>query len=65
MSKCVLRVTEQEAKDACEKDQVSGGFEAGIKGRIHAMRLLLAHHSQEENWGFLLIDMSNDFNEEK
>ena len=27
------------------------------------MRLLWAHHSQEEDWGFLLIDVWNAFNE--
>ena len=27
------------------------------------MRLVWAHHSQEEDWGFLLIDVRNAFNE--
>ena len=28
------------------------------------MSLIWAQHSQEEDWGFLLIDARNDFNEE-
>ena len=35
-----------------------------IEGGIHAMRLLWEQHSQEEDWGFLLIDARNDFNQE-
>ena len=35
-----------------------------IEGGIHAMHLLWAHNSQEEDWGFLLIDAQNTFNEE-
>ena len=29
------------------------------------MRLLWAHHYQEEDWGFLLIDERNELNEKK
>ena len=39
-------------------------MEAGIKGAIHAARLQWAQHSHEEDWGFLLIDTQNAFNEE-
>ena len=39
-------------------------MEEGIEGGIHGMRLLWAHHSQEEDWGFLLIDAWDEFNEE-
>ena len=39
-------------------------MEAGIEGEIHEMRLLWQQHSQEEDWGFLLIDAWNAFNEE-
>ena len=38
-------------------------MEAGIEGGLHAMRLLWAQHSQEEDWGFLLIYVWNAFNE--
>ena len=39
-------------------------MEAGIEGAIHAARLQWAQHSQEEDWGFLLIDARNAFIEE-
>ena len=56
MSKFILRVIGQEGKAACGMGQLAGEFEAGIEGGVHAMRLLLAQHSPEEDYGFLLID---------
>ena len=64
MSKCLLQVTGLEAKAACRTIQLAGGVEAGIEGAIHAMRVLWEEHAQEEDWGFLLIDTHNAFNEE-
>ena len=64
LAKCLLRVTSQEAKAACGTEQLEGGVEAGIEGAIHSMRLLWGQHSQEEGWGFLLIDARNLFNED-
>ena len=56
MEKCILRVTGQDPKAACGTYQLFGGVEAVIEGGIHAMPLLWSQHSQEEYWGFLLID---------
>ena len=39
-------------------------MEAGIEGAIQAARLQWAQHLEEEDWGFLLIDSRNAFNEE-
>jgi hypothetical protein len=39
------------------------GLEAGIKGGIHAIVELWQQHKEEEEWGFLLVDASNAFNE--
>ena len=39
MTKCLLRVTGPEAKDACGTMQLAGGVEAGIEDSIHAMRV--------------------------
>ena len=64
MEKCLLRVAGPEAKAACGTTQLAGGVEAGIKGAIHAMRVLWEEQKQEEDWGFLLIDVRNVFNEE-
>ena len=63
MAKCVLRVTGQEAKAACGIEQLTGGVEVGIEVVIIAMRLLWSQNPQEEDWGFLLIDVWNTFNE--
>ena len=64
LEKCLLRVTGQEAKSACRTEQLADGVEAGIKGAINATRLQCTQHSQEDEWGFLLIDARNVFNEE-
>ena len=45
-------------------EKLLGGLEAGIEGGIHQMPLLCAQNSKEEDWGFLLIDARNAFNEE-
>ena len=63
MAKCLLWVTGPEAKAACGNSQLAGEDEAGIEGSIHAMRILWEEHSLEEDWGFLLIDARNTFNE--
>ena len=41
-----------------------GGLEAGIESAIHAMRFLWEEHKKEYDWGFLLIDARNAFNED-
>ena len=64
MAKCLLKVSGQEAKEACRTEHLAGGVEAGIEGEIHAARLQWAQHSQEEDWGFLIIDVQKAFNEE-
>ena len=64
MAKCLLKVAGPEAKAACGTTQLAGSMEAGIEGDIHAMRVLLDEHKKEEDWGFLLIDARNSFNEE-
>ena len=64
MTKCLLWVTEQEEKATCGTGQLANGAEAGIEGGIHAMRLLWQDYSQEYDWGFLIIDARNKFNEE-
>ena len=64
MVKCLLKVAGPEAKAACGTTQLVGGLEAGIEGAIHAMRVLFEEHREEEDWGFLLIDARNVFNEE-
>ena len=62
LATCVLVVTGAEEKEACGMEQICVGLEAGIEGGIHAVRLLWKQHSQEEEWGFLLIDARNASN---
>jgi hypothetical protein len=62
-AKCVLLILIGKAK-ACGVDQLCVGLEAGIKGGIDVMHLLWETHKAEEEWGFLLIDANNGFNEQ-
>eukprot|EP00978_Attheya_sp_CCMP212_P035431 scaffold154276_cov33-Attheya_sp.AAC.2 len=62
-AKCLLVAAGEEAKDACGIDQVYAGLEAGIEGSIHAINKLWGEHEEEEEWGFLLVDATNAFNE--
>eukprot|EP00978_Attheya_sp_CCMP212_P013894 scaffold35059_cov31-Attheya_sp.AAC.1 len=39
------------------------GLEAGIEGSIHAVNELWGAHEEEDEWGFLLVDATNAFNE--
>ena len=64
LEKCILAVMRVEAKEACRKEQLCGGLEAGTEVGIRAVRLLWQQHYQEEDWGFLLIDACNEFYEE-
>ena len=52
-----------EAKEACGTDHIYDELEAGFEGKIHAMKLLWQQKFQEEDWGFLLVDARNSFNE--
>ena len=63
ISKCVLHVAGNDAKIACGKDQLCAGLEAGIDGAAHAMRQLWEENEGDDEWGFLLVDARNAFNE--
>ncbi len=39
------------------------GLEAGIEAGAHAAKLLWQQHAHEEDWGFLLVDARDAFNE--
>jgi hypothetical protein len=53
----------RDAKELCGIDQLCAGLEANIKGGIHAIDELWKQRKEEEEWGFLLIDASNAFDE--
>ena len=60
----MLVVTGAEAKEACGKEQFYSGIEAGIEGGVHMVRIMRQQHAQDEEWGFLVIDAHNAFNED-
>jgi hypothetical protein len=62
-AKIVLRLAGGEAKEACGIDQLCAGLEAGIEGGIHAINQLWKEFEGESDWGFLLVDARNAFNE--
>ena len=62
-AKASLLASGSEAKEKCGIDQLCAGLEAGIEGGIHAIKELWKQHEQEEEWGFLLVDAPNAFNE--
>ena len=63
MAKCVLKVVGQEAEEACRKNQICGRMDVVIERGIHAMHLLWKQNDHKEEWGFLLIDTQNEFND--
>jgi hypothetical protein len=64
IAKSVLHVAGKGAKEACGIDQLCAGLESGVEGAIHAMQHMWELHKAEEEWGFLLIDARNAFNEQ-
>jgi hypothetical protein len=61
-AKATLLASGKHAKELCGIDQLCAGLEAGIEG-IHAIDELWKQHKEQEEWGFLLFDASNAFNE--
>jgi hypothetical protein len=62
-AKVLLLLAGSDAREACGIDQLSAGLQAGIEGGIHAIRNLWEQCQAEEEWGFLLVDARNAFNE--
>ena len=53
-------VTEGDAKDACNSDQLCSGIKAGMEAAIHATRELFQERC-EDGFGLLLMDAANAF----
>jgi hypothetical protein len=64
IAKCVLHVAGKGAKESCGINQLCAGLKSGIEGAIHAMQHMWERHKAEQEWGFLLIDAKNAFNEQ-
>ena len=52
-----------DSEEDCSNDQLCGVLQPGIEGGVHAMHSLWETHKMEEEWGFLLIDARNAFDE--
>jgi len=63
MGKCVIELAGAQAKDACGSLQLCTGMEAGIEGAVHASTSMCSDFEDDYEWGFLLIDAKNGFNE--
>ena len=62
-AKIVIKVTVPEATIACRYDQLCAGLKAGIDGAVHGVQAIWDENSTTEDWGFLLVDKKNSFNE--
>jgi hypothetical protein len=45
-------------------DNLCRGLQCGIDGALHASQAIWDLHHMEEDWGFLLVDARNAFNEQ-
>ena len=61
-TKIVIKFTEPEATMECQDDQLCAELKTGIDGIIHGVQALWDENSYTEEWGFLLIDAKNAFN---
>ena len=64
MAKCVIAVAGPTATEAAGTTQLAVGLTAGIEGAIHAARRLWEAQANEPDFGFLMIDAKNAFNEQ-
>ena len=47
----------------CQDDPLCAGLKSGIDGAIHGVQALWDENSSTEDWGFLLVDAKNTFND--
>ena len=52
-----------EATNACKYDQLYAGLKSGINGALYRVQYIWEDNSTKENWGFLLVEENNAFNE--
>ena len=64
VTKCILKVTVHEEKEACGTDHLCGGMDVGVEGSINVMHLLWHQNAHEKDWGCILIDAHIAFNVE-
>ena len=62
-AKCLLAVAEKEAADECGIDNLSVGMSAGIEVAFHSANEVVDGNYDTDDWGFILVDARNAFNE--
>ena len=62
-AKCLLAVAGKEAADECGIDNLSGGMSAGIEAAVHSANEVVDGNYDTDDWGFILVDARNAFNE--
>ena len=62
LANCVLVVIVVKAKEASGTENICGGLVMRIEGGTYAVWLLWQKHTQEEDWGFLIIDALSEEN---
>ena len=48
---------------ACQDDQMCAGLKSGINSMIHRVQALWDKNLSTDEWGFLLVDAKNVFNQ--
>ena len=64
-AKCVIMVTGPEATNVCQGDQLCSGLKAIIDRAVHIVQDIWDVKFSTEDWGLLLLDAENAFNEIK
>ena len=59
----VIKVIRPEATMTCQDEQLYAVLRAVIDGMFHGIQYIQDKNSTMEDWGFLLVDAKNSFNE--
>ena len=62
-SKVVLKVIGSEATMMCKNDHLCDRLKEEINGAVHEVQAIWVENLTTEDWGFLLVDAKNTFNE--
>ena len=61
--KCVLRVTRPKATNVYQDDKICSGLKVVTNGSIYGVQAIWYTNLSTEDWGFLMVDVKNKFNE--
>ena len=60
---CVLRFTENKFTNVCQNNSICVSLKAGFNGAMHGVHAIWDANLSTEDWGLLLVDVNNEFNE--